>query len=435
MNQAQITGDGVTTSSKRQLDVLSLGTDGDGYHQVAGGSSPSSNAEMNKSEGSKKLIGREVEGADGSLRGIASSDVFNAPEVSGRDVANADNMEGLDLRESAEGEKVASTTIEALEVGAQGPTLREQERLMAQTLAESFNNEQAEDETGTKPKVESSVDRSVGREGSITTETTEIPMDKNPEEQLSGKTRTPKNELVLSSELSSRVIEMKAAVAALATAKKALEDENARIKGAEQNIKILGLGENTIAKSNQEQRIYESKVFEAKIKLQVEIDKLKNAAKGRPEIMRQLQNNEEAMAVKPIKEVIDNMKDEVTAIEASEDTKGQENVLGMTEAIIQPGEYPGAGLAEAIQKAVKKLSPELSDKELIKRTGKVFGSFATGILKELTEEEMPREEAVDAYKAMVQALEASNGVIEVVMGEDGEMRAHIINNTSNTNTP
>jgi hypothetical protein len=46
---------------------------------------------------------------------------------------------------------------------------------------------------------------------------------------------------------------------------------------------------------------------------------------------------------------------------------------------------------------------------------------------------MSHDEALAEYQAMVKALEASNGVIEIIRGENGEMSASIKNNINQGN--
>jgi hypothetical protein len=405
-------------------------------------------------------------------KGIAASSVSEGSRVSERPLVK-DTAVGPEVAQGVDAEKTVEEKLEAptkteeldlssyiekpagTDIAAQddkqampettpeigGGSLIGEEKFLAQELAKSTDGELLINPSIGEKDIESdTIALEEGQEtsnldDSMNTQETEIPTKKIATPEVTA-------DVFDSTELKSIVENVKSIKEDIAMVQKELDEEINKIEKVQVKVGILPVNENLIKEANQKDlEKYQGKLTEKKSKLQEQINELQELIQSNPEALIALSGNTEVEAIPEIKTLLDSTarvnpatKVELVNPEAILASK-EVSKIKSAEAIIQPQGHPGTGLVKAIGDAINELNPELSNEELVEKKGKVFGEFTRNILNDLKTSSQSHKDVVNEYKAMVQALEASNGIIEVVLGEDGEMSAHIKDNTSETIMP
>jgi len=190
---------------------------------------------------------------------------------------------------------------------------------------------------------------------------------------------------------------------------------------------VLGGGEPITLKKEVETT--NDKVIELESKLEEQIQELEEYLKNNPNVLIGAEKElSEIMDIDGVKNVIDKVqqKEVNKKVEGNIDVESNIDVENNGKFKVEVVVNSEAGLGGAIREALSEINPKFGEGQV----KEVFDNFTMGILNELSEEGMSREEAIEAYKAMVKSLEVSNGVIKVERNNSGELRAHIVNNAS-----
>ncbi len=376
----------------------------------------------------------EVESSIDAKESVPASQVFNNPIVGGeynvgKKTSNTDNTKGeLDLTaegiEGIEGvgqgqeyPKVPESATERIDTTVTGavPEISKHDLAIAEeTMAENLELliKKQQGKTARDISINNTTDK---LEAFMNTETTSIEKDTTPN----------RNEGVFgNAELSSKVTGIKEIKEGIIEIQKLLIAKEGEIQEVQDRIGVLGVKEGAATALVEELEEYKIKLTESNNKLREKLNELQELIQAKPEALTALRENSEAETIPEIKELLNSMTKVTPITEVGVD--GALMNKDTTEAVI---EKATGGLIGAIGAAMLKMDSTVDDGQV----GEVFELFARGILSELKAEGMSHDEALAEYQAMVKALEASNGVIEIIRGEDGEMSAGIKNNVNQGN--
>lgn len=355
------------------------------------------------------------------------------------EINNLVKLNVLSLNKKGEGQPInrkdaTTDSIKLDNARVNGEIIKKQESIKADSYGDGISSnsvsEMAEisERSWTEPKGITTIDNQVSAEGipvkddiaqldlskyikrgkkiDIITKKTETSMDEKPIGQLNNEASTSeKGEQVLGEKLRARVEEIKAIVNVLEEEKKILEEKVGEVAKVQDNIKSLEIdGEGTTA-LNEELKNYQNNVSEVGMKLQVEIDELRSAVKERPGTIIKLRNNQGAMEIEPIKEVVDSMgeiasEDEVIDTSkkyAKEITSGRDFVPSLVE-----------GVEEL-------LSSDVDQDEVVFTTGHVYESFKDRMMMQLKF----LNDADKVYSRIKKEAIEEGLIINLVKGDDG----------------
>ena len=408
-----------------QLSVTSLNVPGDGH--------PGNKIQEIAKEshyGRGITASNVTEGAQVSARSLVGDESINSEtvQISEKKTVEAPTKKREDLDLSNYIKKSVGTQEDKQTVPKTTPeisedSLVEEEKLLAQKLAKFPDGElliSSNKEKGSDSTVEKNQKISKLEDDFMSTEKSGILTEKNMALEEAG--------VFNDAELSTQIRDIAKIQDEIAEIKALLIEKEAEIKEVGKKIHILGVDHDAATALEGELKEYETRLKEKSDKLQEKISKLQKIIQDNPRALVAIKNNTEAGGIPEIKALLDNIerrsatKIEPVSTAIISDKKKTDGMLS-AEAIIRK---ETGGLVGAIRESMLKIDNTANEKQV----EEIFEFFVRNILDELKEEGKSHKEALSEYKAMIKALEAGNGVIEVVLEESGKMIARIKDNAS-----